>query len=146
LERKSFCECKIIICSNEAPGKTFHDIFTTLDEANSENIRKQYNMCLAFVSRFYWENQITCYTDPGVERYHKFNIKKQLFEKAKYHFKRTDNSFGRRLCNTLSRNGVVFVVTDTGWSKNAEAIKLVYADNDIVYVVFTRCVKFLNNE
>jgi hypothetical protein len=34
---------KLFFCSNEAQAKRFHDIFETLDEADSENIRKQYN-------------------------------------------------------------------------------------------------------
>ncbi len=43
-----------LFCSNEAQAKRFHDIFETLDEANSENIRKQYNtVVLPIVSRFY---------------------------------------------------------------------------------------------
>jgi transcription-repair coupling factor (superfamily II helicase) len=67
-----------LFCSNDAQAKRFHDIFETLDEANSENVRKQYHTIVmplyqGFIDE---ENQITCYTDHQIfERYHKFNIK-----------------------------------------------------------------------
>jgi transcription-repair coupling factor (superfamily II helicase) len=63
------------------PAKRFHDIFETLDEANSENVRKQYHTIVmplyqGFIDE---ENQITCYTDHQIfENYHKFNIKRLL--------------------------------------------------------------------
>ncbi|MFM2370162.1 MAG: hypothetical protein RL619_2483, partial [Bacteroidota bacterium] len=65
-----------LFCSNDAQAKRFHDIFETLDEANSENIRKQYHTVVlplyqGFIDE---ENQITCYTDHQIfERYHKFS-------------------------------------------------------------------------
>ena len=67
-----------LFCSNEGQAKRFHDIFETLDEANHENIRKQYKTIVAplyqgFIDE---ENQIACYTDHQIfERYHKFNLK-----------------------------------------------------------------------
>lgn len=67
-----------LFCSNETQAKRFHDIFESLDEANSENIRKQYNTVVlplyqGFIDE---ENQITAYTDHQIfERYHKFSIK-----------------------------------------------------------------------
>ena len=100
-----------LFCSNDAQAKRFHDIFQTvldenfieyknvdktvldphlktiksgsktLDEANSENIRKQYNTIVlplyqGFIDE---ENQIACYTDHEIfERYHKFNIKSSI--------------------------------------------------------------------
>jgi transcription-repair coupling factor (superfamily II helicase) len=65
-----------LFCSNDAQAKRFHDIFETLDEANSENVRKVSYYRNAFIPGFIdEENQITCYTDHDFERYHKFNIK-----------------------------------------------------------------------
>jgi len=67
-----------LFCSNDAQAKRFHDIFETLDEANSENIRKQYHTVVLplFQGFIDEENQITCYTDHQIfERYHKFSIK-----------------------------------------------------------------------
>src|SRR3970040_1225416 len=67
-----------LFCSNENQAKRFYDIFETLDEANSEHIRKKYNTIVfplyqGFIDE---ENQITCYTDHQIfERYHKFSIK-----------------------------------------------------------------------
>jgi transcription-repair coupling factor (superfamily II helicase) len=50
-----------LFCSNDAQAKRFHDIFETLDEANSENVRKQYHT-VTFIPGFIdEENQITCY-------------------------------------------------------------------------------------
>jgi transcription-repair coupling factor (superfamily II helicase) len=78
-----------LFCSNDAQAKRFHDIFETLDEANSENIRKQYHTVVlplyqGFVDD---ENQITCYTDHQIfERYHN-SASKRLFE-TEYHLKR----------------------------------------------------------
>ena len=67
-----------LFCSSDAQAKRFHDIFETLDEANSEDIRKQYSTIVlplyqGFIDE---ENQIACYTDHQIfERYHKFSIK-----------------------------------------------------------------------
>ena len=67
-----------LFCSNDGQVKRFHDIFESLDEANAENIRKQYHtivlpMYQGFIDD---ENQIACYTDHQIfERYHKFSIK-----------------------------------------------------------------------
>jgi transcription-repair coupling factor (superfamily II helicase) len=74
-----------LFCSNDQ-AKRFHDIFETLDEANSENVRKQYHTIVmplyqGFIDE---ENQITCYTDHQIfERYHKFNIKMAILKKNK---------------------------------------------------------------
>jgi transcription-repair coupling factor (superfamily II helicase) len=61
---KPFNGYKNLFCSNEGQAKRFHDIFESLDETNSENIRKQYNIVLPLYQGFIdEENQITCYTD-----------------------------------------------------------------------------------
>jgi transcription-repair coupling factor (superfamily II helicase) len=58
-------DTKLFILFEWKSGQTLSWYFETLDEANSENIRKQYNtivlpMYQGFVDE---ENQITCYTD-----------------------------------------------------------------------------------
>ena len=128
-----------LFCSNEAQAKRFHDIFETLDEANSENIRKQYNTIVlplyqGFIDE---ENQITCYTDHQIfERYHKFNIKSGYSKKQNITLKElTTLSVGdyvTHIDHGIGRFGGLQKIQVEG--KTQEAIKLVYADNDIVYV------------
>jgi transcription-repair coupling factor (superfamily II helicase) len=128
-----------LFCSNEAQAKRFHDIFETLDEANSENIRKQYNTIVlplyqGFIDE---ENQITCYTDHQIfERYHKFNIKNGYSKKQNITLKElTTLSVGdyvTHIDHGIGRFGGLQKIQVEG--KTQEAIKLVYADNDIVYV------------
>ena len=128
-----------LFCSNENQAKRFHDIFTTLDEANSENIRKQYNTIVlplyqGFIDE---ENQIACYTDHQIfERYHKFNIKNNYSKKQNITLKElTTLSVGdyvTHIDHGIGRFGGLQKIQVEG--KTQEAIKLVYADNDIVYV------------
>ena len=128
-----------LFCSNENQAKRFHDIFETLDEANSENIRKQYNTIVlplyqGFIDE---ENQIACYTDHQIfERYHKFNIKSSISKKQNITLKElTTLSVGdyvTHIDHGIGRFGGLKKIQVEG--KTQEAIKLVYADNDIVYV------------
>ncbi|NRT14358.1 transcription-repair coupling factor (superfamily II helicase) [Flavobacterium sp. 28A] len=128
-----------LFCSNEAQAKRFHDIFETLDEANSENIRKQYHTVVmplyqGFIDS---ESQITCYTDHQIfERYHKFNIKNGYSKKQNITLKElTTLSVGdyvTHIDHGIGRFGGLQKIDVEG--KTQETIKLVYADNDIVYV------------
>ncbi|MEM8522097.1 transcription-repair coupling factor [Flavobacterium sp. PL12] len=128
-----------LFCSNENQAKRFHDIFETLDEANSENIRKQYHTVVLplFQGFIDDENQITCYTDHQIfERYHKFNIKSGYSKKQNITLKElTTLSVGdyvTHIDHGIGRFGGLQKIQVEG--KTQEAIKLVYADNDIVYV------------
>jgi transcription-repair coupling factor (superfamily II helicase) len=128
-----------LFCSNDAQAKRFHDIFETLDETNSENIRKQYNTIVlplyqGFIDE---ENQIACYTDHQIfERYHKFSIKSNVSKKQNITLKElTTLSVGdyvTHIDHGIGRFGGLQKIQVEG--KTQEAIKLVYADNDIVYV------------
>lgn len=128
-----------LFCSNETQAKRFHDIFETLDEANSENIRKQYHTIVlplyqGFIDE---ENQITAYTDHQIfERYHKFNIKNGYSKKQNITLKElTALSVGdyvTHIDHGIGKFGGLQKIQVEG--KTQEAIKLVYADNDIVYV------------
>jgi transcription-repair coupling factor (superfamily II helicase) len=128
-----------LFCSNDAQAKRFHDIFETLDEANSENIRKQYHTIVLPLYQGFIddENQITCYTDHQIfERYHKFNIKNGYSKKQNITLKElTTLSVGdyvTHIDHGIGRFGGLQKIEVEG--KTQEAIKLVYADNDIVYV------------
>ncbi|CAM2849503.1 transcription-repair coupling factor [Flavobacterium frigoris] len=128
-----------LFCSNEGQAKRFHDIFASLDESNAENIRKQYNTIVlplyqGFIDE---ENQITCYTDHQIfERYHKFNIKSSYSKKQNITLKElTTLSVGdyvTHIDHGIGRFGGLQKIQVE--NKTQEAIKLVYADNDIVYV------------
>jgi transcription-repair coupling factor (superfamily II helicase) len=128
-----------LFCSNDAQAKRFHDIFETLDEANSENIRKQYHTIVlplyqGFIDE---ENQITCYTDHQIfERYHKFSIKNGYSKKQNITLKELTTlgvgDYVTHIDHGIGRFGGLQKIQVEG--KTQEAIKLVYADNDIVYV------------
>ncbi len=128
-----------LFCSNETQAKRFHDIFESLDEANSEDIRKQYHTIVlplyqGFIDE---ENQITAYTDHQIfERYHKFNIKNGYSKKQNITLKElTALSVGdyvTHIDHGIGKFGGLQKIQVEG--KTQEAIKLVYADNDIVYV------------
>ncbi len=128
-----------LFCSNDAQAKRFHSIFETLDESNSENIRKQYDtITLPIFEGFIDEElQIACYTDHQIfERYHKFSIKNNYSKKQNITLKElTTLSVGdyvTHIDHGIGKFGGLQKIQVEG--KTQEAIKLVYADNDIVYV------------
>lgn len=128
-----------LFCSNDTQAKRFHDIFETLDEENSENIRKQYDTIVfplyqGFIDT---ENRIACYTDHQIfERYHKFNIKNGYSKKQAITLKELNTlsvgDYVTHIDHGIGKFGGLQKIENEG--KLQEAIKLVYADNDIVYV------------
>lgn len=128
-----------LFCSNEAQAKRFHDIFESLDEENHENIRKQYKTIVfplyeGFIDE---ENQIVCYTDHQIfERYHKFSIKNGYSKKQTITLKELNSlsvgDYVTHIDHGIGKFGGLQKIQVEG--KTQEAIKLVYADNDIVYV------------
>ncbi|HEX8269369.1 MAG TPA: transcription-repair coupling factor [Flavobacterium sp.] len=128
-----------LFCSNDTQAKRFHDIFESLDESNHENVRKQYDtitmpLYQGFIDS---EMQIACYTDHQIfERYHKFSIKNGYSKKQTITLKElTTLSVGdyvTHIDHGIGRFGGLQKIQVEG--KTQEAIKLVYADNDIVYV------------
>lgn len=128
-----------LCCSNENQASRFHDIFEDIDKANHESIRKQYKtMVLPLFEGFIdEENQIACYTDHQIfERYHKFSIKNGYSKKQTITLKElTSLSVGdyvTHIDHGIGKFGGLQKIQVEG--KTQEAIKLVYADNDIVYV------------
>ncbi|AXG73873.1 transcription-repair coupling factor [Flavobacterium arcticum] len=128
-----------IFCSNEAQAARFHDIFESIDEENSEDIRKQYKTIVfpiyeGFIDE---ENQIACYTDHQIfERYHRFNIKNGYSKKQTITLKELSSlsvgDYVTHIDHGIGKFGGLQKIEVEG--KKQEAIKLVYADNDIVYV------------
>ena len=128
-----------LFCSNDAQAKRFHDIFETLDETNSEDIRKQYDtVTLPIYEGFIDEElQIACYTDHQIfERYHKFSIKNNYSKKQNITLKELTTlaigDYVTHIDHGIGKFGGLQKIQVEG--KTQEAIKLVYADNDIVYV------------
>ena len=128
-----------LFCSNEAQAARFHDIFESLDEANHENIRKQYKTVVfplyeGFIDE---ELQVACYTDHQIfERYHKFSIKNGYSKKQTITLKELNSlsvgDYVTHIDHGIGKFGGLQKIQVEG--KTQEAIKLVYADNDIVYV------------
>jgi len=128
-----------LFCSNEAQADRFHDIFESLDEANHEDVRKQYNTVVfpiyeGFIDE---ENKIACYSDHQIfERYHKFSIKNGYSKKQTITLKELNSlsvgDYVTHIDHGIGKFGGLQKIQVEG--KTQEAIKLVYADNDIVYV------------
>ena len=128
-----------ILCSNESQSKRFHDIFESIDEENHESIRKQYKTLVfpLFQGFIDIENQLACYTDHQIfERYHKFSIKNGYSKKQTITLKEltslTVGDYVTHIDHGIGKFGGLQKIQVEG--KTQEAIKLVYADNDIVYV------------
>jgi transcription-repair coupling factor (superfamily II helicase) len=110
-----------------------------LDEANHESIRKQYDTIkLPLFQGFIDEElQIACFTDHQIfERYHKFSIKNGYAKKQTITLQELTNlsvgDYVTHIDHGIGKFGGLQKIQVEG--KTQEAIKLVYADNDIVYV------------
>jgi transcription-repair coupling factor (superfamily II helicase) len=128
-----------LFCSNEQQAKRFHDIFESLDEQNHENITKQYETIVLplFQGFIDEETQIACYTDHQIfERYHKFSIKNGYSKKQTITLRELTSlvvgDYVTHIDHGIGKFGGLQKIQVEG--KTQEAIKLVYADNDIVYV------------
>ena len=128
-----------LFCSNENQANRFKEIFEDIDENNHEdNLKKYKSVVLSLHSGFIdEENQIACYTDHQIfERYHKFNIKNGYSKKQTITLKElTSLSVGdyvTHIDHGIGKFGGLQKIQVEG--KTQEAIKLVYADNDIVYI------------
>lgn len=128
-----------IFCANEAQAKRFHDIFESLDAARHQHTASRYT---TIVSPLYEgfidsENKIACYTDHQIfERYHKFSIKNGYSKKQTITLKELNSlsvgDYVTHIDHGIGKFGGLQKIQVEG--KTQEAIKLVYADNDIVYV------------
>ncbi|WP_394338243.1 transcription-repair coupling factor [Flavobacterium aciduliphilum] len=128
-----------LCCANENQAHRFHDIFEEIDEEQHESLRKQYKTVVFPLYQGFTdeENQIACYTDHQIfERYHKFNIKNGYSKKQTITLKEltalTVGNYVTHIDHGIGKFGGLQKIQVEG--KTQEAIKLVYADNDIVYV------------
>lgn len=128
-----------LFCANEQQAKRFHDIFESMDEQQHEHFAKDYETIVlplyqGFIDE---ENQIACYTDHQIfERYHKFSIKNGYAKKQNITLKELNSlavgDYVTHIDHGIGKFGGLQKIQVEG--KTQEAIKLVYADNDIVYV------------
>ena len=143
-----------LFCSNDNQANRFKDIFEDIDSENSNseipnskseeysttsNLSKQYKTIVlplyqGFIDE---ENQIACYTDHQIfERYHKFNIKNGYSKKQTITLKELNSlvvgDYVTHIDHGIGKFGGLQKIQVEG--KTQEAIKLAYADNDIVYV------------
>lgn len=126
-----------LYCSSESQAHRFQDIFSNLEEQNQTVREYQTKVMPLFQGFIDDENQIACYTDHQIfERYHKFNIKNSYSKKQNITLKElTTLSVGdyvTHIDHGIGKFGGLQKIDVDG--KMQEAIKLVYADNDIVYV------------
>ena len=128
-----------LLCSNPAQVKRFKDIFSELKDDNQNVAVAQYKAIVfpiyeGFIDE---ELQVVCYTDHQIfERYHKFSIKNGYTKKQTITLKElnslTVGDYVTHIDHGIGKFGGLQKIEVDG--KIQEAIKLVYADNDIVYV------------
>lgn len=128
-----------LFSSNENQAKRFKEIFKDIDEDAAKNVKDKYDTIVfpLFSGFIDTELQIACYTDHQIfERYHKFSIKNNASKKQTVTLKElTALSIGdyvTHIDHGIGKFGGLQKIQVEG--KTQEAIKLVYADNDIVYV------------
>lgn len=128
-----------LFCANEQQAKRFHDIFESMDEQYHEHFAKDYEtIVLPLYQGFIdYDNKIACYTDHQIfERYHKFSIKNGYAKKQTITLKELNSlsigDYVTHIDHGIGKFGGLQKIQVEG--KTQEAIKLVYADNDIVYV------------
>jgi len=128
-----------LFCTNDQQARRFLDIFESLEEEDPEHIRKQYETVVMPLFQGFLDDdlRVACYTDHQIfERYHKFSIRNGYSKKQTITLKElTQLSVGdyvTHIDHGIGKFGGLQKIQVEG--KTQEAIKLVYADNDIVYV------------
>lgn len=123
----------LILCSSQKQEERFHHIFDKIDE-NFEYSTILLPLHEGFVDH---ENKILCYTDHQLfERYHKFNLKSgQQYKKTITLDEITNLEIGdfvTHIDHGIGKFGGLQKIDVQG--KKQEAIKLIYRNNDLLYV------------
>lgn len=126
-----------LFCANETQAKRFDEIFQSIDEENS--VQHQYETIVFPLYQGFVDQQqrIACYTDHQIfERYHKFHIKNGYAKKQALTLKELNTlsvgDYVTHIDHGIGKFGGLQKIENEG--RVQEAIKLIYADNDIVYV------------
>lgn len=126
-----------LFSSTETQSKRFDDIFQSISE-ETENWKHYKSFVFPLFQGFVDEDlKITCYTDHQVfERYHKFKLKNGYSKKQTLTIKELNSlsvgDYVTHIDHGIGKFGGLQKIQVEG--KTQEAIKLVYAENDIVYV------------
>jgi len=122
-----------LCCTSDKQAQRFSDIF---DEIDTEVSYKAlvYPLYQGFIDE---KNKIVCYTDHQIfERYHKFRLKNGFAKKQSITLKELTNleigDYVTHIDHGIGRFGGLQKIDVQG--KTQEAIKLVYADRDILYI------------
>ncbi|HBK83329.1 MAG TPA: transcription-repair coupling factor, partial [Flavobacterium sp.] len=130
-----------LFCSNENQANRFHDIFEDLhpEGIDFDKKNKAYKTVVASIYKGFIDEelQVACYTDHEIfERYHKFNIKSNYSKKQTLTLKELTalqiGDYVTHIDHGIGKFGGLQKIDVEG--KTQEAIKIAYADNDIVYV------------
>ncbi|MBS9767009.1 MAG: transcription-repair coupling factor [Flavobacteriaceae bacterium] len=122
-----------LFCDSDKQAKRFYDIFEDLDA----NIDFQTVICSIHQGFIDLENKITCYTDHQIfERYHKFRLKDGYSKKQSITLKELTRlevgDFVTHIDHGIGKYGGLHKIEVEG--KRQEAIKLIYGENDILYI------------
>ena len=123
----------IILCSSQKQEERFHNIFEKIDE------NFQYSTMLLPIHEGFIDhhNKILCYTDHQLfERYHKFKLKSAQQYKKMITLDEITNldvgDFVTHIDHGVGKFGGLQKIDVQG--KKQEAIKLIYRNNDLLYV------------
>lgn len=126
-----------LFCSSETQSKRFDDILESISDENTE--KKSYKTLVFPIFEGFVDEDLkmACYTDHQIfQRYHKFKIKDGYSKKQTITLKELNSlsvgDYVTHIDHGIGKFGGLQKIEVEG--KMQEAIKLVYADNDIVYV------------
>jgi len=122
-----------LFCDNEKQAKRFHDIFEGMD-AEIQYKTLVFPLYQGFIDT---QLQIACYTDHQIfGRYHKFRLKTGFKKKQALSLKELTSlhigDYVTHIDHGIGKFGGLQKIEVEG--KKQEAIKLVYADRDILYI------------
>lgn len=127
-----------LLCSNSGQAKRFKEIFASLKDDHHHVVEQYKTKVFPLYEGFIDDElQLVCYTDHQIfERYHKFSVKNGYTKKQTITLKElnslTVGDYVTHIDHGIGKfGGLQKIEVD---NKIQEAIKLVYADNDIVYV------------
>ena len=127
-----------LFCSTESQSKRFDDIFQSIVDENDENWKNYQSLVFPIFRGFVDDDlKIACYTDHQIfERYHKFRLKNGYTKKPTITLKELNalqvGDYVTHIDHGIGRFGGLQKIDVNGHMQ--EAIKLIYAENDIVYV------------
>jgi len=122
----------LICCINEQQAKRFHDIFEDMDFGNYKTL--VLGLHEGFIDH---KSKLVCYTDHQIfERYHKFKLKNKFSKKQAITLKELTQlergDYVTHIDHGIGKFGGLQKIDVDG--NTQEAIKLVYGDNDILYL------------